>query len=90
MRDLDPKAYDHGFDKGTADRMDMQRPSGARGFYEGTLREQWDGKQDPIDEARELIYYALRSAEDDVEHRGLKLAPGEFAAAIEMVAKRFR
>ena len=26
MRDLDPSAYDHGFDKGTAERMDMQRP----------------------------------------------------------------
>ena len=25
MRDLDPRAYDYGFDKGTADRMDMQR-----------------------------------------------------------------
>jgi len=39
MRDLDPSAYDHGFDKGTAERMDMQRPSGTRGFYESELKE---------------------------------------------------
>lgn len=39
MRDLDPRSYDHGFDKGTADRMDMQRPLGTRGFYEGDLKE---------------------------------------------------
>ena len=38
MRDMDPRAYDYGFDKGTADRMDMQRPLGARGFYEGKVR----------------------------------------------------
>ena len=39
MRDLDPRSYDHGFDKGTADRMDMQRPSGTRGFYESIIKE---------------------------------------------------
>ena len=39
MRDLDPRSYDHGFDKGTAERMDLQRPSGTRGFYEGDLKE---------------------------------------------------
>ena len=37
MRDLDPRSYDHGFDKGTAERMDLQRPSGTRGFYEGAI-----------------------------------------------------
>ena len=40
MRDLDPKSYDHGFDKGTAECMDLQRPSGTRGFYEGVIKEE--------------------------------------------------
>ena len=42
MRDLDPRSYDHGFDKGTAERMDLQRPSGTRGFYEGDLKEAFE------------------------------------------------
>lgn len=91
MRDLDPRSYDHGFDKGTADRMDMQRPSGTRGFYEGDVNENFGSQMDDaIDEAQELIYYALRSAEDDIDRRGIQLAPGEFAMAVERAVRRFR
>lgn len=90
MRDLDPKAYDHGFDTATADRMDLQRPSGTQGYFESVIREQWDGEHDPIDEAQELIYYSLRSAEDDIERRGIKLGTGEFAQAVQRALRRFR
>jgi hypothetical protein len=48
------------------------------------------GSDDAIDEAQELIYYALRSAEDDIENRGIKLGPGEFAKAVERAVGRFR
>ena len=50
MRDLDPKAYDHGFDKGTADRMDMQRPLGTKGFYESDIKESF---ADAVNQGRE-------------------------------------
>ena len=47
-------------------------------------------QDDPIDEAQELIYYALRSAEDDIIRRGIKLGPGDFAAAVQRATRRFR
>lgn len=54
MRDLDPRAYDYGFDKGTADRMDMQRPSGTGGFYEGKINERGTGNPALANEERAL------------------------------------
>jgi len=103
MRDLDPRSYDHGFDKGTAERMDLQRPSGTRGFYEGDLQEQssrsdeLEGAEswrratyDEVQDAEQLIYYSLVSAEDDISHRGIKLQPGEFVDVAKRVLDRFR
>jgi hypothetical protein len=103
MRDLDPRSYDHGFDKGTAERMDLQRPSGTRGFYEGDLQEQssrsdeLEGAEswrratyDEVQDAEQLIYYSLVSAEDDISHRGIKLQPGEFVDVAKRVLGRFR
>ena len=87
MRDLDPKAYDHGFDKGTADRMDMQRPSGTRGFYEGDLKEQAGSA---FEEAAQMVYYALLDVEDELVDRGVELRMGEFAKAIEQAMQRFK
>jgi hypothetical protein len=103
MRDLDPRSYDHGFDKGTAERMDLQRPSGTRGFYEGDLQEknnrsdELEGSEswrratyDEVQDAEQLIYYSLVSAEDDISHRGIKLQPGEFVDVAKRVLDRFR
>lgn len=87
MRDLDPRAYDHGFDKGTADRMDMQRPSGARGFYEGDLKEQAGSA---FEEAAQMVYYALLDVEDELVDRGVELRMGEFAKAIKQAMQRFK
>ena len=47
-------------------------------------------QDDAIDEAQELIYYALRSAEDDIIRRGIELGPGEFATAVQRAVRRFR
>lgn len=65
MRDLDPRAYDHGFDTGTADRMDMQRPLGTESFFEAAGKLYRNGEA--TDEERE----AVESILNEMWERGL-------------------
>lgn len=42
-----------------------------------------------MEEAQDIIYQALRSAEDDIYRRGIHLMPGEFSKILKRMTMRF-
>ena len=46
-------------------------------------------RAEAVEEAQDLIYHALRSAEDDIYRRGIHLMPGEFSKILKRMAMRF-
>lgn len=53
------------------------------------LNEDESQMSDGYEEAQDLIYHALRSAEDDIYRRGIHLMPGEFSKILKRMAMRF-
>ena len=56
-------------------------------LLEGDLNEQ---AATPLEEAAQMVYYALLDVEDELVDRGVELRMGEFAKAIEQAMQRFK
>ena len=56
-------------------------------LFEGDLNEQ---AASPLEEAAQMVYYALLDVEDELVDRGVELRMGEFAKAIEQAMQRFK